>query len=73
MNTKIKVIGIGGAGCNTISRLFDSNIKNIELISFNTDIQDLNKKKSTLKSKNRRKNNSRARSWYEARNRNAFC
>jgi cell division protein FtsZ len=49
MNTKIKVIGIGGAGCNTISRLFDSNIKNIELISFNTDIQDLNKKKSHLK------------------------
>ncbi len=49
MNTKIKVIGIGGAGCNTVSRLFDSNIKNIELISLNTDIQDLNKKKSHLK------------------------
>lgn len=49
MNTKIKVIGIGGAGCNTISRLFDSSIKNVELISLNTDIQDLNKKKSHLK------------------------
>jgi cell division protein FtsZ len=49
MNTKIKVIGIGGAGCNTVSRLFDANIKNVELISLNTDIQDLNKKKSHLK------------------------
>jgi len=49
MNTKIKVIGIGGAGCNTVSRLFDSNIKNVELISMNTDAQDLAKKKSHLK------------------------
>lgn len=49
MNTKIKVIGIGGAGCNTVSRLFDSNIKNVELISINTDAQDLAKKKSHLK------------------------
>lgn len=49
MNTKIKVIGIGGAGCNTVSRLFDSNIKNVELISMNTDAQDLSKKKAHLK------------------------
>ncbi|MDD3170463.1 MAG: cell division protein FtsZ [Candidatus Pacebacteria bacterium] len=49
MNTKIKVIGIGGAGGNTISRLFEADIKNVELISVNTDLQDLNKKKAHLK------------------------
>ncbi len=49
MNTKIKVIGIGGAGGNTISRLFEADIKNVELISINTDLQDLNKKKAHLK------------------------
>jgi len=42
--TKIKVIGIGGAGSNTIDRLTRSKIKDVDLISINTDIQDLKKK-----------------------------
>lgn len=49
--TKIKVIGIGGAGCNTIHRLSQSNIKNADLISVNTDVQDLKKKNSHIKIK----------------------
>ncbi|BFT94064.1 MAG: cell division protein FtsZ [Minisyncoccus archaeiphilus] len=49
--TKIKVIGVGGAGCNTISRLVQSNIKNADLISVNTDVQDLNRKEAHLKVK----------------------
>ncbi|GAI20105.1 unnamed protein product, partial [marine sediment metagenome] len=40
---KIKVIGIGGAGCNTISRLTKANLKGIELFAANTDIQALKK------------------------------
>jgi len=46
--TKIKVIGVGGAGCNTIHRLYDTGL-NIDFISLNTDIQDLQKKKSSKK------------------------
>ena len=46
--TKIKVIGVGGAGCNTIHRLYSTG-SNIDFISLNTDIQDLQKKKSTKK------------------------
>ncbi|MDD3919192.1 MAG: cell division protein FtsZ [Candidatus Pacebacteria bacterium] len=46
--TKIKVIGIGGAGCNTIHRLYSTGVS-IDFISLNTDIQDLQKKKSTKK------------------------
>ncbi|MFA5009539.1 MAG: cell division protein FtsZ [Candidatus Paceibacterota bacterium] len=47
--TKIKVIGIGGAGGNTISRLFSAGINNVELISINTDTQDLKRKNAHLK------------------------
>jgi len=38
---KIKVIGIGGAGCNTIRRLSKLGLKNIDLIAANTDAQSL--------------------------------
>jgi len=41
--TTIKVIGIGGAGGNAIDRMMHQNIKGIELIAVNTDIQDLTK------------------------------
>jgi len=46
--TKIKVIGVGGAGCNTIHRLYNTGL-DIDFISLNTDIQDLQKKKSSKK------------------------
>ena len=38
---KIKVIGIGGSGCNAVSRMASCNIQGIELIAVNTDAQDL--------------------------------
>ena len=47
--TKIKVVGVGGAGCNTIDRLTRAKIKHIELVSINTDAQDLKKKDADLK------------------------
>lgn len=39
--TKIKVIGAGGAGNNTISRLTEVGIKGVETVAINTDAQDL--------------------------------
>lgn len=41
--TKIKVIGVGGAGNNAISRMFSCDVKGIDLIAINTDVQDLKK------------------------------
>ena len=38
---KIKVIGIGGAGNNTISRMKEVGIKGAEIVAINTDAQDL--------------------------------
>ncbi|MDP3989822.1 MAG: cell division protein FtsZ [archaeon] len=39
--TRIKVVGAGGAGNNTINRMAQVGIKGIETIAINTDAQDL--------------------------------
>ena len=49
MNTKIKVVGVGGSGCNAISRMRKQNIKGVELIAMNTDAQDLVKSRADIK------------------------
>lgn len=38
---KIKVVGIGGAGGNAISRMYNDFPRGVELVAINTDIQDL--------------------------------
>jgi len=48
MITKIKVVGVGGSGCNAVSRMKKANIKGVELIAINTDSQDLKKTKADL-------------------------
>ena len=48
-NLKIKVIGIGGAGGNTIFRLSKCKLAGIELVAINTDFQDLKKIKADFK------------------------
>lgn len=48
-STRIKVIGVGGAGGNTLSRLMHSRIKGVELIAVNTDLQDLKNTRAHLK------------------------
>ncbi len=40
-STKIKVIGVGGGGGNSLSRMKEIGIKGGELIAINTDAQDL--------------------------------
>lgn len=38
---KIKVIGVGGAGCNAVNRMIDANIESAEFAAVNTDKQAL--------------------------------
>lgn len=45
----LKVIGIGGAGNNVVSRLFERKIEGIELIALNTDFQGLKHSKADVK------------------------
>lgn len=40
-NARIKVVGIGGAGNNTVSRMREVGIRGGEIIAVNTDAQDL--------------------------------
>ncbi|HUO86321.1 MAG TPA: cell division protein FtsZ [Thermoanaerobaculia bacterium] len=40
---KIKVIGIGGGGGNAVNRMIDANLRGIEFIAANTDVQALRK------------------------------
>jgi cell division protein FtsZ len=49
METKIKVIGVGGSGSNTVSRMMKHKMKGVELIAINTDAQDLKKVKAHQK------------------------
>ncbi|MFQ5823773.1 MAG: cell division protein FtsZ [bacterium] len=39
--TRIRIIGTGGAGNNTITRLLEVGIKEVDVIAINTDAQDL--------------------------------
>ena len=41
LKTNIKVVGCGGAGSNTITRLMEEGITDVELIAANTDAQHL--------------------------------
>ncbi|MBA7686338.1 Cell division protein FtsZ [subsurface metagenome] len=49
MSNKIRVIGVGGAGCNAINRMIHVDLKNIEFIAANTDLQSLNASMSPVK------------------------
>jgi cell division protein FtsZ len=39
---KIKVFGIGGAGCNAVNRMVEDELKGVEFFVTNTDLQVLN-------------------------------
>ena len=38
---RIKVVGVGGGGCNAVNRMIDEGLQGIEFITVNTDAQAL--------------------------------
>lgn len=46
---KIKVIGVGGSGCNAVNRMMKAKLFGVDLIAINTDAQDLKKKNAHIK------------------------
>ena len=46
---KIKVIGVGGGGCNAVNRMIESGLKGVEFIVANTDLQVLNNSLAPIK------------------------
>ena len=46
---KIKVIGVGGGGNNAVNRMIDEEVKGVEFIAVNTELQVLNKSEAETK------------------------
>jgi cell division protein FtsZ len=49
LRAKIKVVGVGGGGCNAIKNMIDGNLKGVELIAANTDAQALSDNPAKIK------------------------
>lgn len=48
-SAKIKVLGVGGAGCNALDSMIDMGLKGVEFIALNTDAQALQNSKANTK------------------------
>src|SRR5918992_1006363 len=46
---RIKVIGVGGGGGNAVNRMIDAQLRGIEFIAANTDLQALHKCRAPIK------------------------
>src|SRR5579871_4430275 len=40
--TRIKVVGVGGGGCNAVARMVQEGMSGVEFYAMNTDLQALN-------------------------------
>src|SRR5665648_294579 len=45
----IRVIGVGGGGCNAVNRMIEEGLKGVNFMSVNTDKQALNSSKADTK------------------------
>jgi len=46
---KIKVIGVGGGGCNAVNRMIEEGMQHVEFVAVNTDLQALGMSKAGMK------------------------
>ncbi len=46
---RIKVVGVGGGGCNAVDRMIDEGLQGVEFVAINTDAQALQNSKATLR------------------------
>ncbi|MGH7594987.1 MAG: cell division protein FtsZ, partial [bacterium] len=49
MAARIKVVGVGGAGCNAVNRMIEAGLRGVDFVAMNTDVQALDSSKSTLR------------------------
>lgn len=48
-NARIKVIGVGGAGCNAVNRMIEAGVEGITFVALNTDEQALRVSQAQIK------------------------
>ncbi|MCI0695246.1 cell division protein FtsZ [candidate division KSB1 bacterium] len=49
MAARIKVVGVGGAGCNAVNRMIEAGLRGVDFVAMNTDVQALDSSKSSLR------------------------
>ncbi len=49
VGAKIKVVGVGGGGCNAVNRMIQARVEGIEFIAANTDLQALERSAAPIK------------------------
>ncbi len=49
MDPRVSVVGVGGAGCNVVSSLYDREVQGLELVAVNTDEEALSKARADVK------------------------
>ncbi|HUG42723.1 MAG TPA: cell division protein FtsZ, partial [Acidobacteriota bacterium] len=48
-SASIKVVGVGGGGCNAVNRMIEAGIQGVDFIAANTDVQALRLSRATAK------------------------
>jgi cell division protein FtsZ len=46
---RIKVVGVGGGGCNAVDRMIDEGLQGVDFVAVNTDAQALNLSRATTR------------------------
>ena len=46
---RIRVVGVGGSGCNAINHMINSNVQGVDFIAINTDAQDIHNSQAKKK------------------------
>lgn len=45
----IKVVGVGGGGCNAVNRMIEKGLRGVEFVALNTDVQALKRSRAALR------------------------
>ena len=48
-SAKLKVVGVGGGGCNAINNMVEAGLLGVEFLAINTDIQSLHMNRAAVK------------------------
>lgn len=48
-SAKLKVVGVGGGGCNALNNMVEAGVQGVEFVAINTDVKSLSMCKAPVK------------------------